>query len=173
MLQLDNSLHRSRLPEAIEDHDNIIAVIRGTFVNNDGNRKAGFAAPGVFGQQECLESALTIAETTADELDYVETHGTATVLGDSVELRALKNVIGKREAGNEVMIGSVKSNIGHTNIAAGIANLIKGALMLQHRILVPSIHYRKPNTESTKLFCVSAIGKFSENTKPCTYAFRF
>lgn len=136
-----------RLPEAIEDHDNIIAVIRGTFVNNDGNRKAGFAAPGVFGQQECLESALTIAETTADELDYVETHGTATVLGDSVELRALKNVIGKREAGNEVMIGSVKSNIGHTNIAAGIANLIKGALMLQHRILVPSIHYRKPNTE--------------------------
>ena len=133
-----------RYEDAVNDHDNIIAVIKGTYVNNDGNRKAGFAAPGVFGQTDCLRSVLSVSDVSADDIDYYETHGTATELGDSIELTAISGVIGKRDSDNKLYIGSVKPNIGHTNMAAGIANVIKTALILQNRTIVPTINYQNP-----------------------------
>lgn len=136
-----------RYEEAVEDHDHIIAIIKGTFLNNDGKRKAGFAAPSVYGQEECLRSVLEISEVEPEEINYYEAHGTATELGDSIELRAIKNVIGLRETDNKVFIGSVKANIGHTDMAAGICNVIKTALILKERTLVPSIHYKNPCAE--------------------------
>lgn len=136
-----------RYEDAIEEHDNIIAIIRGTFVNNDGNRKAGFAAPSVTGQMNCFESLLSVSETEPSEVDYIEAHGTATDLGDSIEARALKNVIGKRAENNKVLLGSVKSNIGHTNMASGASNVIKAALMLKNRMLVPTLHFEEPCEE--------------------------
>ncbi|MFP3155751.1 acyltransferase domain-containing protein [Lachnospiraceae bacterium ZAX-1] len=134
-----------RLKDAIEDHDNIVAIIKGTSVNNDGNRKVGFAAPSVAGQEECIWDALNVAGLQTDDISYFETHGTATVLGDSVELRALKNVFRDKE--KPLYIGSLKSNIGHTNAAAGISNVIKVALMLKNKMLPPSINYLEPNEE--------------------------
>lgn len=142
-----------RLEEAIEDHDHIYAVIKGTNVNNDGNRKAGLPAPSVQGQEEAILDVLDLAGVSADDVDYFETHGTATVLGDSVELRALKNVFDGRASKDKVYIGSVKTNIGHTNVASGIANVIKVALMMQHNKLVPSLYYETPNDELTEADC--------------------
>ena len=142
-----------RYDEAVEDHDNIIAVIKGSFVNNDGNRKAGFGAPSVYGQMACLEDLLSVSETDASEIDYVETHGTATELGDCIEARALKNVIGRRDDDDKVLIGSVKSNMGHTNMASGVANVIKTALMLKNRTLVPTINYSSPCDELDTADC--------------------
>lgn len=133
-----------RYEDAVNDHDNIIAVIKGTYVNNDGNRKAGFAAPGVFGQADCLRSVLSVSDVNADDIDYYETHGTATELGDSIELTAISSVIGKRAHDNKLYIGSVKPNIGHTNMAAGIANVIKTALIVKNRTIVPTINYENP-----------------------------
>ncbi len=136
-----------RYEDAVNDHDNIIAVIKGTFVNNDGNKKAGFAAPSVFGQTECLRSVLSVSDVESDDIDYYETHGTATELGDSIELRAIKNVVGNRSNNNKLYIGSVKSNIGHTNMAAGVANVIKTALILRNRTIVPTVNFEHPCSE--------------------------
>lgn len=142
-----------RYEDAVNDHDNIIAVIRGTYVNNDGNRKAGFGAPSVFGQMECLQNVLAVSETDIDDVDYIETHGTATELGDSIEARAIKNVVRKRPDDNKLLIGSVKSNIGHTNMAAGVANVIKTAFMLNKRTLVPTINFSSPCDELSEENC--------------------
>ena len=136
-----------RAEDAIKDHDHIYAVIKSTNVNNDGNRKAGLPAPSVQGQEEAILDAMDLAEVTADDIDYFESHGTATVLGDSVELRALKSALRDRTSQDKVYIGSVKPNIGHTNVASGIANVIKVALMMHHGSLVPSIYFDKPNDE--------------------------
>lgn len=136
-----------RYEDACNDHDNIVAVIKGTFINNDGDRKAGFAAPSVFGQKECLESVLAVSDVEPDEIDYYEAHGTATELGDGIELRAIKSVVGNRPENRKLYIGSLKSNIGHTNMAAGVSNVIKTALILKNRTLVPSIHYEHPCDE--------------------------
>ncbi len=152
-----------RYEDAEADHDNIIAVIRGTFVNNDGNRKAGFAAPSVFGQQECLRSVLSVSEMSPDDIAYYEAHGTGTDLGDSIELRAIKSVIGSRPADSPLYIGSVKSAIGHTNMAAGVTNVIKAALMLQNRMLVPSLHYDNPCSELAEDHCPIKVSTRTES----------
>ncbi len=140
-----------RYDDAVKEKDNIIAVIRGTFVNNDGRRKAGFAAPSVFGQQDCLENVLEVSDVQAEDIVYYEAHGTATELGDSIELRAIKNVMSDRK--EPLYIGSVKSNIGHTNMAAGISNIIKIAMILHERTLVPSINYENPCSELQESDC--------------------
>ncbi len=151
-----------RLKDAINDHDNILAVIKGTSVNNDGNRKVGFAAPSVMGQEECIWDALNVAGIEPNDISYFETHGTATVLGDSVELRALKKVFKNNE--KPLYIGSIKSNIGHTNAAAGISNVIKVALMLKNKMIVPSINYLDPNDELQEKDCPLII-----NDKLCNW----
>ncbi|MFT8349951.1 beta-ketoacyl synthase N-terminal-like domain-containing protein [Clostridium saccharoperbutylacetonicum] len=142
-----------RLEDAVKDHDNIIAILKGTNVNNDGNRKVGFSAPSVQGQEEVISDALAIADIEPSEVGYFETHGTGTVLGDSVELRALKNVFQENNEDEKVYIGSVKSNIGHTSTASGVINVIKASLMLKEKMMPPSINFKKPNSELLEEGC--------------------
>ncbi|MBR6393396.1 MAG: acyltransferase domain-containing protein [Ruminococcus sp.] len=136
-----------RIADAYNDHDNIVALVKGTCVNNDGNRKAGFAAPSVQGQTEAISTALSLAEVKPSQVGYFESHGTATVLGDTVELRALKNVFSSSDRKEPLMIGSVKSNIGHTSTASGVINVIKTAMMLKNKKFVPTINHKTPNSE--------------------------
>lgn len=135
-----------RLDDAIADGDAIYAVIRGTATNNDGGRKIGYTAPSVEGQCEVIRTALAVAGVEASSIGYVETHGTATALGDPLELKALTQAYEGTGIGH-CAIGSVKSNIGHLDAAAGVASLIKTALCLQHRRLVPSLHFSAPNPQ--------------------------
>ena len=133
------------LDAAIEDGDDIYAVIRGSACNNDGNRKVGFTAPSVDGQLDAIRRALDIAECPASRVDYIETHGTATPLGDPIEVAALMDAYGGDPKAGPCLLGSVKSNFGHMETAAGVAGLIKVALMLKHRQFVPSLGFEKPN----------------------------
>ena len=135
-----------RLQDAIADGDHIWAVIKGSAINNDGADKAGYLAPSVNGQAEAIAQAQMIAETPADTIDYVECHGTGTYLGDPIEVAALTQAF--EETTDEVgfcRIGSVKTNIGHLDTAAGAASLIKTALSLYHNQIPPSLGYEKPN----------------------------
>jgi phthiocerol/phenolphthiocerol synthesis type-I polyketide synthase E len=133
-----------RLADALRDRDQIDAVIKGSAVNNDGGRKVGFTAPGVEGQARVIRAALAMAGLSPADISYVEAHGTATALGDPIEIGALTEVFGASPPGT-CAIGSVKSNLGHLDAAAGVAGLVKSVLMLKHRELVPSLHFRRPN----------------------------
>ncbi|GAA2597712.1 type I polyketide synthase [Dactylosporangium fulvum] len=135
-----------RLADAIADGDPIRAVILGSSVGNDGSERVGFTAPGVHGQSEIVRTALQRAGVHPHTIGYVETHGSGTPLGDRIEVDALDRAF--RDAGwqhGECAIGSVKTNIGHTHAAAGIAGLIKTVLALQHRMLPPTLHFERPN----------------------------
>ncbi len=135
-----------RLADAEADGDHIWAVIKGSAVNNDGAAKAGYLAPSVGGQAQAIAEAQAIAGVTADTIDYVECHGTGTYLGDPIEVAALTEAF--RETTDETRfcrIGSVKTNIGHLDTAAGAASLIKTALSLHHRQIPPSLGYEAPN----------------------------
>lgn len=136
-----------RLSEAIQDKDHIYAIIKGSATNNDGNRKVGFTAPSVQGQAECISRALKTAKTPADTITYVEAHGTATRLGDPIEIKALNEAFATGGARKYCAIGSVKTNMGHLDAAAGIAGLIKATLALYHRQLPPTLHFSSPNPE--------------------------
>ncbi|MCP4653959.1 MAG: SDR family NAD(P)-dependent oxidoreductase, partial [bacterium] len=137
-----------RLSEAVRDRDKIHAVIRGSAVNNDGSLKVGYTAPSVEGQTEVVATALANAGVTAGEVSYVEAHGTATVLGDPIEVMALTRAFRLRtEEKAYCALGSVKTNIGHLDRAAGVASLIKTALALDHRKIPPSLHFERPNPE--------------------------
>ncbi|MCP5049477.1 MAG: type I polyketide synthase, partial [bacterium] len=132
------------LEAAIADRDNILAVIKGTAMNNDGNRKVGFTAPSVKGQAQVIQLAHMVAEVEPESVSYVETHGTGTTLGDPVEFEALTrafNTTKKQFCG----IGSVKTNVGHLDSAAGIAGFIKTVLALMHKTIPPSLHFKTPN----------------------------
>lgn len=135
-----------RLADALRDGDHIWAVIKGTAVNNDGAAKAGYLAPSVDGQAKAIAEAQAVAGVSADTIDYVECHGTGTYLGDPIEVAALTQAF--QETTSETgfcRIGSVKTNIGHLDTAAGAASLIKVALALKHRELPPSLGYERPN----------------------------
>ncbi|MDN0196799.1 type I polyketide synthase [Streptomyces sp. S.PNR 29] len=134
-----------RLADAQRDGDRVLAVIRGTAVNSDG-RSAGLMAPNPDAQASLLRSALGDAQAEAADIDYVETHGTGTLLGDPIEAGALGAVLGSgRPAEQPLLIGSVKSNLGHLEGAAGIVGLIKTVLALHHGRIPPSLHFREPN----------------------------
>lgn len=133
-----------RLDDALADNDHVLAVIKGSAINNDGHRKVGFTAPSVDGQADVLRQALDRAEVDPATVGYVETHGTATKLGDPIEISALKQVFGAEKTGS-IAIGSVKSNIGHLGEAAGVAGAIKTILALQHNQLPPSLHFQRAN----------------------------
>ncbi len=133
-----------RLEDAVEDRDHIYAVIKGSAINNDGFRKAGFNASSVEGQAEAIKMALQMAEVEPESITYVEAHGTGTKLGDPVEIEALKLAFDTGEK-NYCAVGSAKSNLGHTNCAAGAAGFIKTVMALHHRLIPPSLHYKKPN----------------------------
>ena len=137
-----------RLEDALADGDNIYAVIRGCGVNNDGSAKVGFTAPSVEGQAACIEMAHAVASVDARTISYVECHGTATPLGDPIEVAGLTQAFRAATADTQFCkIGSAKSNVGHLDAAAGVTGLIKTALSLQNRLLPPSLHYRQPNPQ--------------------------
>lgn len=135
-----------RLEDAVADRDNIYAVLRGYGLNNDGSDKAGYTAPGVAGQSRAISAALDMAGGAVEDITYVEAHGTGTAVGDPVELSALTQAFRQRTARKQFCaIGSVKTNVGHLDAAAGITGLIKTALALQHGELPPSLHFEAPN----------------------------
>ena len=135
-----------RLSDALAAGDTIHAVIRGTAINNDGSQKVGYTAPGVDGQAGVIAAAQALAGVSPDEIGYVEAHGTGTPLGDPIEIAALTRAF---RAGTErtgfCAIGSVKTNLGHLDAAAGITGLIKTTLVLERGEIPPSLHFREPN----------------------------
>lgn len=136
------------LRDALMDGNEIRAVIKGSGINNDGASKAAYSAPSVNGQVAVITDALTVAGCHADSITYIEAHGTATALGDPVEVAALTQAFrSQTDRTGYCALGSVKTNIGHLDAAAGMAGLMKTALMLQHRRLVPSLHFTAPNPE--------------------------
>lgn len=134
-----------RLDDALRDGDNIHAVILGSAVNNDGARKAGYLAPSVDGQATAAAEALAIAGVSADSVDYIEAHGTGTLVGDPIELAGLQQAYGDAPAGS-IGIGSVKTNIGHLDTAAGIASLIKVVLAMRGEALPATLNFSSPNS---------------------------
>lgn len=130
--------------KAIADNDDIYAVIKGSAINNDGCDKAGFTAPSINGQARAIRNAIYAAKVRPEEIEYIETHGTATQIGDTIEVEALKKAFNVDKCGY-CALGSVKSNIGHTNNAAGLAGIIKIALSLKSKIIPPSINFSEPN----------------------------
>jgi acyl transferase domain-containing protein len=151
-----------RLEDALEDGDNIDAVVLGAAVNNDGSAKVGFTAPSPTGQAEVVERALAIANVRAETITYVEAHGTGTALGDPVEIAGLTQAFRKHTSASAFCaIGSVKTNVGHLSTAAGIAGFIKTLLALKHRKIPPSLHFETPNPEidfaSTPFFVNSRL----------------
>ncbi|GGT00805.1 non-ribosomal peptide synthetase/type I polyketide synthase [Nonomuraea spiralis] len=131
-----------RLEDAIAAGDTIHAVVRGSAVNNDGTRKVGYTAPAVDGQAEVITAALAAAGVEPDTIGYVEAHGTGTALGDPIEVAALSQVF---TGDRPIALGSVKSNIGHADAAAGMAGLIKTVMALKHRTLPPTVNFGTPN----------------------------
>jgi acyl transferase domain-containing protein len=135
-----------RLSDAIADRDRIIAVIKGSAINNDGSAKVGFTAPGLQGQTKVLREALGVARVDPDSIGFIECHGTGTALGDPNELEALATAYGRDGAPGSCLIGSLKSNMGHLDAAAGAAGLIKAALSVEHGLVAPTVHFTSPTT---------------------------
>ena len=134
-----------RLSEAIADRDHILAVIRSSAVNQDG-RSSGITAPNGAAQELLLREALSAAGVAGHEIDYVETHGTGTSLGDPIEAHALAAIYGvDRSSSHPLVVGAVKTNIGHLESAAGIAGLIKAVLSLEHEQIPANLHFREMN----------------------------
>ncbi|MFO0946591.1 MAG: SDR family NAD(P)-dependent oxidoreductase [Planctomycetota bacterium] len=134
------------LPDAVRDGDEIHAVIRGTAVNNDGQRKAGLAAPSASAQRDVILDALADAGVSADTISYVEAHGTGTRLGDPIEFEGLTQAFAVTTSRHAYCaLGTVKTNIGHLESAAGLAGLMKAILAIQHEELPPTLHFESPN----------------------------
>ncbi|MFN4098277.1 MAG: type I polyketide synthase, partial [Pararhodobacter sp.] len=133
-----------RYADAVADGNSIYALIRGVGLNNDGNDKIAFTAPSVIGQALAIAEAQGAAGVEPDSIGYIECHGTATPLGDPIEFEALSRVFAGVAAGR-VKLGSVKANIGHLDAAAGVAGVIKTALMLRDRVIPPMTNYTAPN----------------------------
>jgi acyl transferase domain-containing protein/NADP-dependent 3-hydroxy acid dehydrogenase YdfG/thioesterase domain-containing protein/acyl carrier protein len=133
-----------RIEDAIRDKDNIHAVILGSASNNDGNRKVNFSAPSIEGQADCIKEAIRISNVEPATITYIETHGTGTELGDPIEIEALKLAYVTPQK-KYCALGSVKTNIGHLDAAAGIAGFIKTVLMLKNKQIPPSLYFYVPN----------------------------
>ena len=147
-----------RLEAAISDGDYIHAVIKGTAINNDGSSKIGYTAPSVVGQSEVIAEALINAGVTADTIGYIEAHGTGTPLGDPIEISALKEAYRDVKLKQQCRVGSVKTNIGHLDTAAGVAGIIKTTLALKHRAIPPSLNFKSPNPQlglEDSPFCIN------------------
>ncbi len=135
-----------RLADALADGDHIHAIIKGSAINNDGDVKVGFTAPGIEGQAGVIEEALAIASVEPESVGYVEAHGTGTALGDPIEIAALTQAFRSgTEAKGFCAIGTLKTNIGHTDAAAGVAGLLKTILALKHKQLPPSLNFDEAN----------------------------
>ena len=160
-----------RLSLAVDERDPIYAVIRGGAVNNDGRSGGFLMTPSRPGQEAVLRKAYQNAGVSPGQVQYVECHGTGTSVGDPLEVRALGAVLGEgRTHGRPCAIGSVKTNIGHTEGAAGIAGLIKVALSLKHRAIPPSLHIQEPNPripwQDLPLFVQREAGPWPVDSEP-------
>ena len=158
-----------RLEDALEDGDTVYAIIRGTASNNDGSSKASFTAPGVDGQVDVIAEALANAGVRPESLSYIEAHGTGTTLGDSIEIRALTKAFrATTEKQGYCAIGSVKSNLGHLDTAAGISSLIKTVLALQHHEIPPTLHLETPNPalENSPFYVNTQLTPWKTNDQP-------
>jgi amino acid adenylation domain-containing protein/thioester reductase-like protein len=133
-----------RMSDAIRDGDNILALIRGSAVNQDG-RSNGLTAPNGLAQQDVIRQALANAQVTPNQIGYVEAHGTGTPLGDPIEMASLHAVLDDGQTNSRVLVGSVKTNIGHLESAAGIAGLIKAVLAMQNEAIPPHLHLKEVN----------------------------
>ncbi|MEM7674541.1 MAG: SDR family NAD(P)-dependent oxidoreductase [Myxococcota bacterium] len=135
-----------RALDAVEDGDHIHAIIKGSAVNNDGSSKVGYLAPSVDGQAAAMSEAYTVSEINPESIGYIECHGTGTYLGDPIELSAMTQAFRQQtERTQFCRIGSVKTNIGHLDTAAGVASLIKAALTVRSGQIPPSLNFEKPN----------------------------
>jgi len=160
-----------RLAEAVQDGDVIHAVIRGSAINNDGSLKVSYTGPSVNGQAQVITEALSAADVDPTTIGYVEAHGTATNLGDPAEIagltKAYRNWTDKKQY---CAIGSVKTNIGHLDAAAGVASLIKTALAIKYQKIPKSLHYEKPNPqiefEKTPFFVNDQLRDWPHNGHP-------
>ncbi len=133
-----------RLSDALKNNDNILAIIKSSAVNQDGKTN-GLTAPNSLSQAEVIKEALKKAKLKPEQIGYIETHGTGTILGDPIEVQALGMVMQNRTKENPCYLGAAKSNIGHLEAAAGIAGLIKTILVLKNKIIPPNLHFKKIN----------------------------
>ncbi|HUG25488.1 polyketide synthase [Piscinibacter sp.] len=159
-----------RLDDALRDGDNIYAVIRGSAVNNDGSQKAGYFAPSVDGQARAAVEALGVAGIDPATVSYIEAHGTGTPVGDPIEVAALSQAYGTGGGRGFCGIGSIKTNIGHLDTAAGAAALIKVSLALRHGLIPASLNFSKPNPRldiaSTPFYVVDKARPWPRNAAP-------
>ena len=157
-----------RLEDAVADRDTIYAVIKGSAINNDGAVKVSYMAPSVDGQAEAIAQAQMIADVHPETISYVEAHGTGTNLGDPIEIAALTQAFRSQTDKTQFCaIGSIKTNIGHLDSAAGVAGLIKTALSLRHKVIPPSLHFEQPNPRidfANSPFYVNAQRREWDNT---------
>ena len=136
-----------RLADALDDRDQVYAVLRGWAVNNDGAARAGFAAPGLDGQAAVIAEAISGAELTAAEIGFVETHGSGTPVGDAIEVAALRRALDEFGAFDRIALGAVKTNLGNLDAAAGVVGLVKAVLAVRHAVIPPNLHFEQPNPE--------------------------
>ncbi len=160
-----------RLEDAIEDGDSIQAIIRGSAINNDGDMKIGYTAPSVDGQAEVITEALAVAGVSPDTIGYIETHGTGTPLGDPIEIMGLTRAFqADTDEKQFCPIGSVKTNIGHLDAAAGVTGLIKTVESLKHKEIAPSLHFEKPNAkiefENSPFYVNTALKEWVAGEEP-------
>lgn len=160
-----------RLDDAIRDGDSIYAVIKSVALNNDGSDKAGYMTPSIDGQTEVILKAQQIAGVNPETIKYIETHGTGTPVGDPIEVTALEKAFRISTDKKQFCgIGSVKSNVGHTDAAAGVTGFIKTALALKHRTIPPTLHFKKPNPRfnfsKSPFYVVDKLIRIEENSYP-------
>ncbi|MCC5616017.1 condensation domain-containing protein [Nostoc sp. CHAB 5836] len=137
-----------RLEDTLNDRDFIHAVIKGSAINNDGSNKVSYTAPRIEGQAKVIKTAQVVAELEAETITYIEAHGTGTSLGDPIEIAALTQAFqSSTKKKSFCAIGSLKTNIGHLDAAAGVAGLIKTVLALKHKQIPPSLHFEEPNPQ--------------------------
>ncbi|MGD1905432.1 MAG: beta-ketoacyl synthase N-terminal-like domain-containing protein [Leptolyngbyaceae cyanobacterium] len=160
-----------RLEDAIADFDTIYAVIKGSAVNNDGARKVGYTAPSEEGQTRVIRAAQIMAEVEPDTISYMEAHGTGTALGDPIEIAAMTAAFReKSDLKGFCGVGSVKTNVGHLDAAAGIAGFVKTVLALHHKQIPPSLNFKQPNPqidfENSPFYVNAELKDWSRNGVP-------
>lgn len=160
-----------RLEDALADGDHIHAVIKGTAINNDGSLKVGYTAPSVEGQAKVISEAIAASGVDAAKISYIEAHGTGTNLGDPIEIQALTKAFrAYTETRQFCAIGSVKANIGHLDVAAGVAGLIKTILALERGFIPPSLHFRVPSSkidfENSPVYVNTTLREWKRSDEP-------
>ncbi|NEQ64996.1 MAG: acyltransferase domain-containing protein, partial [Symploca sp. SIO2D2] len=159
------------LSKAIADGDSIQAVIKGSAINNDGSLKLGYTAPSVAGQIGVIAQAQAVAGINPETIHYIEAHGTGTELGDPIEIEALTKTFAEHTQKKQFCaIGSVKTNVGHLNTAAGVASLIKTVLTLKHGLIPPSLHFEQPSPQidfaNSPFYVNTSLSEWNSNGTP-------